>query len=162
LAAAASPEDGEYRIVVQVSTPLAVECYKNARDELTGPDAAAPCTRSLENESLGQRQQAAVYANRGVIYYNSGAYEEAISDFTASLDLNIFVRARILTNRGLAYEALRYDALARADYRQALILNQHEDRARTRLQELDKPFIERSKLPHRISVEAPRPPEFSS
>lgn len=161
-AAAAPPKNNEYRIIVQVSTPLAIECYQNARDELTGPDAAEPCTRSLESEPLGQRLQSAVHANRGVIYYNSGAYEEAVADFTTSLDLNIFVRARVLTNRGLAYEALRYDALARADYQQALALNDHEDRARARLQELDKPFIERSKLPHKISVEAPRPPEFSS
>lgn len=49
-----------------------------------------------------------------------------------------------------------------ADYQQALILNDREDRARSRVHELDNPFIERSKLPHKISVEAPRPPEFSS
>lgn len=162
LAGAEPLGEGEYRIVVGVSNPLAIECYENARDELTGAAAVEPCNASLENESPGKRRQAVVYANRGVILYNSGDYEAAVDDFTASLDLGIFVPARILTNRGLAYEALRYDALAKADYQRALLLNGNEERARLRLEELKKPYFDRSRIPHKISVEAPAAPRFSS
>lgn len=162
LASAEPLQDDEYRIVVALSNPLAVECYENARDEKTGAEAIEPCDKSLESESLTSRRQAVVRANRGVILYNSGAYDEAVDDFTISLDLGIFVPARILTNRALAYEALRYDNLARADYQRALLLNSGEERARLRLEEMKKPYLERSKVPRKISVEAPAAPRFSS
>lgn len=142
-------------IVIGDRFALSTACYENAKSGEGGAAMLEPCNRSLETEALTDRRRAVVYANRDVIQYNSGAYEAAALDFTASLDLGVFLPARLLVNRGLAYEALRHDALARADYRRALELSLHNATARRRLEELDKPFYERSRLPTKVTAEVP-------
>ncbi len=132
-------------------------CFANARNEVIGKDAISPCTRAIKNTGLSVRKHAIAYANRGVINFNMGNYEAAIEDFTASLDRDIHVRARVLTNRGLAYEALRFDALARADYKAALEIKKTEPTALRRLEELSKPLYERNGVPRRITAEAETP-----
>lgn len=97
--------------------------------------------------------------NRGVILYNLGDYDDAVADFSTALDLNINVKARVLANRGLAYEALGAEHLARTDYTAALAFNPDNKIAQRRLEELKKPIYERSRPPSRINagnVQAPR------
>lgn len=153
--AAASAQEGDGAATIVIGFPLSDQCYRNASDGVVGAESLAPCDQSLATESLSNRRRAVVYANRGVINFNSGDYETAVLDFTASLDLGIFVRSRLLVNRGLAYEVLRYEALARADYRAALDSSPGNETAKRRLAELEKPFYERSQVPRKITAEAP-------
>lgn len=154
---AASPpaDDKGAGVVIGDRFPLSTLCYENARDGALGAEALLPCDQSLQTEQLSGRRRAVVYTNRGVINFNSGDYEASAVDFTAALDLGIFLRARVLVNRGLAYEVLRYEALARADYRAALEISPGNDTAKRRLAELEKPLYERTQIPRRITAEAP-------
>lgn len=154
LAAVAQSDEPGSRVVIGERFPLADACYQNARDGVTGGDGLAPCDQSLKSEQLTKRRRAIVHANRGVVQYNSGDYAAAIGDFSASLDLGVYASSQVHANRGLAYEVLRFEALARADYQEALNFNPKNDLARRRLAELDKPFLERSQIPRRITAEA--------
>ncbi len=155
LAAAAPDEEPGSRVVIGDRFPLAQACYEKARDGATGSEGLAPCDQSLESEQLTKHRRAIVYANRGVVQYNSGDYAAAINDFTSSLDLDVFAASQVHANRGLAYEVLRFEALARADYQKALAINSDNQLAKRRLAELAKPYFERSQIPRRITAEAP-------
>jgi|GEM_PF-4335872 len=152
--AAAQTDDG-IKVVIGNNLPLFTQCFENARDGETGFEALEPCDQSLQQENLSPRKTAIVHANRGVIYFNLGDFEAAVNDFSASLDLGIHLRAQLHANRGLAYEALRLDALARADYKAALAIKDTQPTALRRLEELSKPLYERSGVPRRITAEAP-------
>ncbi|MEE2691002.1 MAG: tetratricopeptide repeat protein [Pseudomonadota bacterium] len=141
-------------VMIGDELPMMTACYRSAVDGAVGEDGLEPCNRSLSGEPLSDRKRAIVHANRGVVQFNSGDYAAAIEDFTAALDLGINVRARILVNRGLCYEALRYDALARADYQAALAFNPDNAAAKRRLEELEKPAFERVGVPRRITADA--------
>ncbi|MBT8473730.1 MAG: hypothetical protein HKN14_04930 [Marinicaulis sp.] len=80
-------------------------------------------------------QLAAAYANRGVIHFNIGIYETAISDFSQSLDLGKNYRV-LLANRGMAYETLGLENLARVDYEAALAFWASYKDAKKRLAQL--------------------------
>jgi tetratricopeptide (TPR) repeat protein len=152
---AAEVEQPGARTVIGEPFPLSIECFEAARDGASGARGIAPCDRSLAEEALDDRRRAIVFANRGVVQFNSGNYEAAGLDFTAALDFRVLNRSRVLANRGLAYEVLRYEALARADYREALALNPNNAIANRRLAELEKPYLERSHVPRKINAEAP-------
>ena len=62
------------------------------------------------------------------------------------------MKAKVLVNRGLSYESIGADRLARVDYESALAFNPDNDTARRRLEELKKPIYERSRLPSRINA----------
>ncbi|MEQ8936527.1 MAG: tetratricopeptide repeat protein [Amphiplicatus sp.] len=155
MAGAASAQQSEDSSVkIGPAFPLMDACYRMAIDGGTGAEGLEPCDRSLSNEPLTERRRAIVRANRGVVHFNSGDYGAAAEDFTAALDLGINVRARILVNRGLCFEALRYDSLARTDYEAALSFNPDNAVALRRLEELKKPTLERSGVPRRITADA--------
>lgn len=147
----------QVKIIIGVKTPLQQACYENARNQLANYEALAPCDQALETETLSQRKIAVTHVNRGVIYYNLGEYEAAAQDFSQALQLNIFVRAKTLVNRGLAYEALAFDALAKADYAAALIANPDNATAQRRLKELEKPVYDRTHVPKKIRAGTPKP-----
>ena len=113
------------------------------------------CDKALETETLSPRKTVAAHVNRGVIYYNLGEYEAALEDFTHALDLDVHAHAKTLVNRGLTYEALSYDALAKADYKAALALRPGNRTALRRLEQLDKPLYERTRIPKTITAGAP-------
>ena len=152
--AALAQQDEAGGVKIGPAFPLMDACYRMAIDGATGAEGLEPCDRSLANEPLTDRRRAVVHANRGVVQFNSGDYGAAAEDFTAALDLGINVRARILVNRGLCFEALRYDSLARADYEAALSFNPDNAVALRRLEELKKPTFERSGVPRRITADA--------
>lgn len=154
-AAAQSTDTPSVVVTIGNKTPLHFRCFEHARDGDASQQAVEACSQSLENEPLTPRKRAINHANRGVVYFNIGDYESAIGDFTQALALNINDRAKLYANRGLTYETLRYDALARADYQAALAINPDHELAAHRLDELSKPLYERSRLPKRITAEAP-------
>lgn len=151
---ALAQQDEDSGVIIGPAFPLMEACYRMAVDGAVGAEGLEPCNRSLANEPLTDRLRSIVYANRGVVQFNSGDYGAAAEDFTAALDLGINVRARILVNRGLCFEALRYDSLARADYEAALDFNPDNEIALRRLEELKKPTFERSGVPRRITADA--------
>ena len=142
----------EFRAVIENSNPYLQDCYLNARQSDADYDLLKPCDLALEDETLTPRKTAILHVNRGVIRYNLGDYEDAIDDFSAALDLDINVKAKVLVNRGLSYESLGADRRARRDYESALAFNPGNDTARRRLEELKKPIYERSRLPTRINA----------
>lgn len=153
--AAASENDqtpAQVKIIIGVKPPLQQACYENARNQLANYEALAPCDQALATEKLSQRKIAVTHVNRGVIYYNLREYEAAVQDFSQALKLNIFVRAKTLVNRGLAYEAL-----AKADYAAALIANPDNATAQRRLNELEKPVYDRTHVPKKIRAGTPKP-----
>jgi tetratricopeptide (TPR) repeat protein len=152
LAAAAGAEEPVSKSVIGEEFPLAAACFENAQDGAFGAKALKPCDDSLESESMSERRRAIVLANRGVIQFNSGFYDAAVADFTTSLDLGVYAASRVLVNRGLAYEALRHDELARRDYKRALELSPNNRTAKRRLEELAKPYLDRTKVPVRIEA----------
>jgi len=145
----------ELKVTLGQEHPLAIACFNNARDGGDHYDALTPCHRALAEYRLTDRKRAIVYANRGVIQFNVGDYDAAVSDFSTALDLKIHVQAKIHANRGLSYEALSLDYLAKADYQAALSINPSHRTARERLEELKKPLYDRSRLPRKITAEAP-------
>lgn len=152
--AALARQDDDSGVKIGPAFPLMDACYRMAVDGIAGAEGLEPCNGSLANEPLTDRRRAVVHANRGVVQFNSGDYGAAAEDFTAALDLGINVRARILVNRGLSFEALRYDSLARADYEAALGFNPDNAVALRRLEELKKPTFERLGVPRRITADA--------
>ncbi len=155
--ARATDEEIGAKTVIGPKIPLYHRCFENARDGDIDPGALDPCNRSLTEEELTPRKSAIAHANRGVVQFNLGDYEAAVADFSAALRLGIHVRAKIYVNRGLSHEALRYDALARADYQAALAVNPDNAIAARRLEELKKPLYDRSSLPRKITAELPSP-----
>lgn len=145
------------KTVLGQKTPLYHQCFENARDGDIDSGALEPCDRSLAEEELTPRKTAIAYANRGVVQFNLGDYEAAVSDFSSALRLGIHVQAKIYANRGLSHEALHYDVLARADYEAALKINPSHAVAARRLEELKKPIYDRSTLPRKITAELPPP-----
>ncbi|WP_428407583.1 tetratricopeptide repeat protein [Hyphococcus sp.] len=141
-----------FKTVIENTIPYFDDCYQNARDGGADYALLRPCNLALENEALTPRLTAIAHVNRGVIRYNLGDYEDAIEDFSAALDLDIHVKAKVLVNRGLSYEAANAERLARIDYESALAFNPDNETARRRLEELKKPIYERSKLPSRINA----------
>jgi tetratricopeptide (TPR) repeat protein len=159
--AAAKPAPNEYKFVIGNPSPLADQCYRNAYSQLDSYQALEPCNASIETETLTNRRRAAAHVNRGVIYFNIGDYERAAADFTTAIDLNINVKAKTYSNRGLSYEAMGVDNLAKADYQAALAFRPEYEFAKHRLEELEKPPYERQGVPKKITVEAPAPPALT-
>ncbi|MEZ5893887.1 MAG: tetratricopeptide repeat protein [Parvularculaceae bacterium] len=145
-------ESTDYKIIVGDEKPQFHACYQNAADGGAEYEFLKPCEAALASEDLSPRDEAIVYVNRGVIYYNLGEYDRAVEDFSAALDHDVHAKAKTLVNRGLSYEALGADRLARFDYAAALAYNADNPTALRRLKELEKPLYERSRVPSRINA----------
>ena len=145
----------EWSITISLDAPHHSACYDHARNGVATYDAVEDCDKALETETLSPRKTVAAHVNRGVIYYNLGEYEAALEDFTYALDLDVHAHAKTLVNRGLTYEALSYDALAKADYKAALALRPDNQTALRRLEQLDKPLYERTRIPKTITAGSP-------
>ncbi|GJL90396.1 tetratricopeptide repeat protein [Hyphococcus sp.] len=151
-ATAGQRDESVVRTVIENGNPQFQECYQNARDGGSTYDLLKPCDLALSQEKLTRRKTAIIHVNRGVIRYNLGEYVPAIEDFSAALDLGIHVRAKVLVNRGLSFEALKDDPQAARDYEAALAFNPDNITAKRRLEELQKPIYERSRTPSRINA----------
>ena len=161
LAAASLPDaasdDGRHVIG---GSDLPAACYRHARRGDVHQDAVDLCTRAIE-EARAPINRTASIVNRGVVHYNGGRYALAAADFGAVIEAGS-KNARVLVNRGLAYEQLgqeargaqaaRYVALARADYEAALALRPGDATATRRLGELAKPKLERAPLRGRVTA----------
>lgn len=80
-----------------------------------GDAAIAACSAYLKSDQWAHE----VLAHRGYAYYDTGAYDLAIADFTKSLSIT-GNDARVNLARGNAYAAKKQIAQARADWEAAL------------------------------------------
>jgi tetratricopeptide (TPR) repeat protein len=98
---------------------LARDCFENAQ---TGVKDAGleSCGKALQ-EQLSDRDRAATYVNRGIIYNRSRQLDLALSDFSAALQLNQEL-AEAYLNRGNTHFYRREFDPAAADYSKAIEL----------------------------------------
>ena len=155
LLAMAAPPDTDTRTVIVGGEDRAADCYEAARRGEGSLAAVAACDEAIEGAAFAINRTAS-RVNRGVVHYNGARYAEAVADFSGVIDAGT-ASARVLVNRGLAYEQMgrnerRYDALAAADYARALERQPRNRVARRRLDELAKPVLERTPLARRIVV----------
>jgi tetratricopeptide (TPR) repeat protein len=79
---------------------FATACSQNARADLDTMLALDQCDEALR-EPLGRRDRAGTLVNRGIILFNRGAYERALEDFDAAIQLDATL-AEGHINRGAA------------------------------------------------------------
>jgi tetratricopeptide (TPR) repeat protein len=107
----------------------AVFCSKHAKQastiRMSMVEQLAPCTAAIETEPLTNRELAATYVNRGVIFLHSMMMGDAKQDFdrAASLDAQM---GEAYVNRGATLVAMHQDAAALADIEKGLALGVEE------------------------------------
>jgi tetratricopeptide (TPR) repeat protein len=87
--------------VTVIGGGLAEACSKAALSGKSDPRSEHACTDALETEMLSPRDRAGTYVNRGVLKLRRTAFEAAIKDFNAALDLQPEM-GEAYVNRGAA------------------------------------------------------------
>src|SRR5262249_32336738 len=91
-------------------------------EKLRGEASLRACSAVIEAGTYDARTLAIAYLNRGLEYFDKGYYDQAISDYSASIDLDAR-NADVYNNRGTAYQAkLDFDR-AISDFDMAISLN---------------------------------------
>lgn len=124
LAAALAAGPANAAIVV-VGDGFAQSCYAAAaadRDDLASLRA---CSMAIAEQSLNDRNRAATYVNRGIIYLNRNNPDAALADFDRALEIMPEMGDTHL-NRGAALLYLRHYEEARAAAERAIALNPEE------------------------------------
>lgn len=98
---------------------LARDCFENAQTGLKDAGLES-CGKALQDQ-LSDRDRAATYVNRGIIYNRSRQLDLALSDFGAALQLNQQLGEAYL-NRGNSHFFRREFEPALADYSKAIEL----------------------------------------
>jgi lipoprotein NlpI len=91
-------------------------------EKLKGEPSISACTRVIEAGSYSASVMAIAYLNRGLEYFDIGYYDQAISDYSASIALNP-KNADVFNNRGNAYHAKRDYDRAIGDFNQAIAID---------------------------------------
>jgi tetratricopeptide (TPR) repeat protein len=107
----------------------ALECYMNATlvavDDNASMRMLEPCTYALDYSSLGPRDRAATYTNRGVLRVALGRFEQALADYDASMKL-IPDAGENYINRGNVHYQMGDFQRAIVDYSTAVELDVNE------------------------------------
>lgn len=91
-------------------------------EKLKGEPSIRACTSLIEAGGNSAPVMAIAYLNRGLEYFGIGYYDQAISDYSASISLDPR-NANVYNNRGNAYHAKRDYDRAIADFDQAIVLS---------------------------------------
>lgn len=91
-------------------------------EKLRGEASLRACSAVIEAGTYDVRTLAIAYLNRGLEYFDKGYYDQAISDFSASIDLDPR-NADVYNNRGNGYQAKRDFDRAISDFDTAISLN---------------------------------------
>ena len=91
-------------------------------ERLKGEASLRACSAVIEAGTYDVRTLAIAYLNRGLEYFDKGYYDQAISDYSASVALDP-KNADVYNNRGNAYQAKRDYASAIGDFDMAISLN---------------------------------------
>lgn len=106
--------------VTTIGLSEAAQCFEQAKSGF-GAMGINDCDAALAKEGLTQRDEAATYVNRGVIYNRVGKLDQAIADFDQALSLDD-VLAEAYLNRGNTRFLQKKYAAAEADYTSAINL----------------------------------------
>ena len=91
-------------------------------ERLKGEPSLRACSAVIEAGTYDIGTLAVAYLNRGLEFFDKGYYDQAISDYSASLALNP-KNPDVYNNRGTAYQAKRDYAHAIDDFDKAIALN---------------------------------------
>jgi tetratricopeptide (TPR) repeat protein len=91
-------------------------------ERLKGEASLNACSAVIEAGTHNAATMAIAYHNRGLEYFDKGHYDQAINDYSASIDLDP-KNADVYNNRGNAYQAKRDYDRAIADFDTAVALN---------------------------------------
>jgi tetratricopeptide (TPR) repeat protein len=103
-----------------ISAPAAAN-DRSTCDRSSGEPAIAACTRLIGSRGITPKNLALTYSNRGLEYFQSGRYDQAIADYNQAIALQR--SALILSNRALAYARTDRFDLALLDYAEAIKLD---------------------------------------
>jgi tetratricopeptide (TPR) repeat protein len=101
----------------------AQRCFEGALAGQSSLSTIELCTKALEIENLSEKDRAATYTNRGILYGQSGRAERALGDFGRALELSPGL-IHALINRGNLFVRLKRFTEAMADYDQALFYSE--------------------------------------
>ncbi|MGE0240989.1 MAG: tetratricopeptide repeat protein [Parvibaculaceae bacterium] len=91
-------------------------------ERLKGEASLRACSAVIEAGTYDIATLAVAYLNRGLEYFDKGYYDQAISDYSASVALDP-KNADVYNNRGTAYQAKRDYARALGDFDTAIALD---------------------------------------
>ncbi|MGE0004777.1 MAG: tetratricopeptide repeat protein [Parvibaculaceae bacterium] len=111
-------------VLVALALPAGMAHADDRHDceRLKGEASLRACTAVIEAGTYDIGTLAIAYLNRGLEYFDKGHYDQAISDYSASLALDPR-NADVYNNRGIAYQAKRDYARAIGDFDAAIALN---------------------------------------
>jgi tetratricopeptide (TPR) repeat protein len=95
---------------------------RNDCEKLKGLASLEACTAIIEAGTNDVATLAIAYLNRGLEYFDKGHYDQAVSDYSASINLDAR-NADVYNNRGNAYQAKRDYDRAIGDFDTAIALN---------------------------------------
>jgi tetratricopeptide (TPR) repeat protein len=93
-------------------------------EKLRGEASVRGCTAVIEAGTYDARTLAIAYLNRGIEYFDKGYYDQAINDYSASINLDSR-NADVYNNRGTAYQAKHDFDRAISDFETAVSLDPH-------------------------------------
>src|SRR5262249_3842694 len=88
----------------------------------SGDGAIAACTALIASGELSDLDLAAIYFNRGITWYQQGAWDQAIEDYSEAIELNPRF-AQAFFSRGNALDSKREFDRAIEDYDRAIKLD---------------------------------------
>lgn len=91
-------------------------------EKLRGEASLKACSAIIEAGTYDAHTLAVAYLNRGLEYFDKGYYDQAINDYSASIDLDRG-NADVYNNRGTAYQAKHDLDRAINDFDMAISLN---------------------------------------
>ena len=97
-------------------------------------DTAVLCTQALNSGQLNERQVAQALMFRGVIAYRLGAHEDAIDDFSLSVQYDPEL-ADAYYFKGLAFEALGEQTRADGQYKNAYFYDPNDTEIAAKMRE---------------------------
>lgn len=101
----------------------AQRCFEGALAGQSSLSTIELCSKALESENLSEKDRAATFTNRGILYSQSGRGERALGDFSRALELSPGL-IHALINRGNLFVRLKRFTEAMADYDQALFYSE--------------------------------------
>ncbi|WP_162918258.1 tetratricopeptide repeat protein [Taklimakanibacter deserti] len=113
---------GAILIVLALSARASLADDRHDCEKLKGEASLRACSAVIEAGTHDAGTLAIAYLNRGLEYFDKGHYDQAINDYSASIDLAP-MNADVYNNRGNAYQAKRDYGRAISDFDMALHLN---------------------------------------
>src|SRR4029078_521917 len=113
---------GIFLVGLPMSTLACLADERHDCEKLRGEASLRACSAVIEAGTYDARTLAVAYLNRGLEYFDKGYYDQAINDYSASIDLDAG-NADVYNKRGTPYQAKRAFDRAIADFDKAISLD---------------------------------------